>query len=114
VSAQGTDVRLGRDNPHQRRYRQYIGMLQLFCRSKRGRASALARHLHVNRQAVSRWFAGERTLAPAWAALAANVWLHSQITPQQRNQLLALARPPGARQPKSDSPHPRTQLRLNV
>ena len=92
-------VRLGEDNPHQARYQQFRGMLFAFLRQARGRQSALATHLHVNRQTASRWFASPHTSPPAWAALAANVWLHSRITAEARSHLLSLVSPPGQRQP---------------
>jgi len=90
-------VRLGGDNPHIRAFAQWVAMLRTFLAERRGRASQLARHLRVRRQSVSRWFAGPRVVGPAWAHLAANVWLHRQLTPQARTELLARIRPPGER-----------------
>jgi len=53
-------VRLGEDNPHHARYQQFRGMLFAYLRQARGRQSALATHLRVNRQTASRWFASRR------------------------------------------------------
>ena len=99
-------VRLGEDNPHQARYQQFRGMLFAYLRQARGRQSALATHLHVNRQTASRWFASPLTSPPAWAALAANVWLHSRITAEARTHLLSLVSPPGERLAKPQRTHP--------
>jgi len=107
-------VRLGQDNPHVRAFTQFRLMLGTFLHERRGRASQLARHLHVTRQSVHRWFAGPLVVGPPWAHLAANVWLHRQLTPEARTALLARLRPPGEGQPKhrTTTPHPQITLAL--
>ena len=105
-------VRLGEDNPHRRAYDQFRAMLYAFLRQRRGRQSQLARHLHVRRQTISRWVTLAHSSAPAWAALASNVWMHRQLTPETRNALLASACPPGARQPKTKPRTSHQQLTL--
>ena len=75
-------------------------MLCHFLRQQRGRQSRLARHLYTSRQSLSRWLHTPCAVTPPWAALAANVWLHRQISADQRNTLRSLACPPGQRQPK--------------
>jgi len=104
-------VRLGRDNPHLRAYHEFRLLLLAFLRAERGRSSRLARHLHVGRQSVHRWTVRMETSPPAWAALAANVWLHRQLTPALRRVLSASACPTGAgqlnpRTNKNRSPQP--------
>jgi len=97
MTAPHQHVRLGQDNPHVRAYSEFRAMLHTFVHERRGRASQLARHLHVTRQSVHRWFRGPVVVGPPWAHLAANVWLHRQLTPQARTDLLARIRPPGER-----------------
>ena len=107
-----TFVRLGEDNPHRRSYDQFRAMLFVYLHQARGRQSQLARHLRISRQSAHRWFAVPHVSPPAWVALSANVWLHSQLTLQSRAALLAAVCPPGGGQPRPTKPFPQTTQKV--
>ena len=112
MTTQQDYVRLGQDNPHVRAYHEYLHMVAAFLKARRGRGSRLARHLHVPRQSVSRWFVRPARQQPAWAALAANVWMHRQLTPEARRTLSATSCPPGGRQSTPLAKHSQLQTAL--
>jgi hypothetical protein len=82
-----TDKPASAQNPHVERWNRWMLRFRSYLASERGRSSALARHLGVRRQNVSRWFIGRGHSAgpPAWAAVAANVWYNRVVAPQVDN-----------------------------
>jgi hypothetical protein len=62
--------------------RWFYGKAQPWLTAKRGRYAALARHLEVSRQTISRWFR-RRQPVPGWAAVAMNIYLVQQWKAEQ-------------------------------
>lgn len=62
----------------QAHWKRFMDNLEAYLRARRGRASALARYLGVNRQNVHRWFKDRHTAIPAWAAVWTNIWFSKQ------------------------------------
>ena len=67
------------------KFLKWLDVLRLYLHAKRGRCSALARHLGTRRQNVQRWFIYRHTAIPAWAAVCTNVWYWSVVSPQADN-----------------------------
>lgn len=91
-------VRLGRDEQHKENFRQWLLILKRYLEMERGRITKLAVHLGVNRQSCWRWFIQEHGRVPAWAAVTANVWLSTKLSPQLFNLLKRAVCPAGGRQ----------------
>lgn len=58
-------------------YEEFLTKVQTHLAEKRGRASALARHLGCKRQHVSRWFTACRP-CPGWVAIATLRWVEAR------------------------------------
>lgn len=69
--------------------RWFFEKAQPWLTAKRGRYAALARHLEVSRQTISRWFV-RRQPVPGWAAVAMNVWLNQQWRAEQQQAALPI------------------------